>query len=185
MNRFRKVRSHCDIFIGEYPFHQELKEEWAPILESYPDCQDRLTNVKATMTEWDMLSVMDEYNFDTSKLKKLKETMLQDSYRFYESCKYRSSHTSKIGYRNFWSNIYRKGDYTKSHNHIFSNVSCVYFLKAKWYHSPLVFTQYGERIRPKEGNYVLFPSYLMHHVPKHKFNDTRITISGNIEDNDL
>ena len=53
------------------------------------------------------------------------------------------------------------------------------FLKAKWYYSPLVFTESGKRIRPKEGRFVAFPAYLKHHVPKHRYKDTRITLSGN------
>jgi hypothetical protein len=58
--------------------------------------------------------------------------------------------------------------------------SFAYFVKAKWYYSPLVFTDSGKRIRPKEGRYVIFPAYLKHHVPKHRYNDTRITLSGNL-----
>ena len=55
-----------------------------------------------------------------------------------------------------------------------------YFVKSKWYYPPLVFTDSGKRIRPKEGTFVAFPAYLMHHVPKHRYNDTRITLSGNL-----
>ena len=43
----------------------------------------------------------------------------------------------------------------------------------------LVFSDSGKRIRPKEGKYVIFPGYLKHHVPKHRYTDTRITLSGN------
>ena len=57
--------------------------------------------------------------------------------------------------------------------------SFAYFVKAKWYHAPFILSDSGKMIRPKEGKYVIFPSYLMHHVPKHRYNDTRITLSGN------
>ena len=78
-----------------------------------------------------------------------------------------------------WFNVYEKGDYTQSHHHKPAAVSCAYFLKAKWYDSPFVFTYSGKRISPKEGRYVLFPSHLKHHVPKHRFNHKRMTLSAN------
>ena len=48
-----RVKSDYVVLIGEYPFHKQLKEEIVPILEQYPDIQEKKTNVKATMTEWD------------------------------------------------------------------------------------------------------------------------------------
>ena len=53
-------------------------------------------------------------------------------------------------------------------------------MKSTWYDSPLVFTDSGKRIRPKEGRFVAFPAYLLHHVPKHRYKDPRITLSGNL-----
>ena len=79
----------------------------------------------------------------------------------------------------FWGNVYRKGDYAQSHCHKPSNFSFAYFVKSKWYDSPLIFNDSGKRIRPKEGRYVIFPSYLLHSVPKHRYNHERITLSGN------
>ena len=81
--------------------------------------------------------------------------------------------------KNFWANVYKKGDYAQSHCHKPAAFSFAYFVKSKWYDSPLVFTESGKRIRPKEGTFVAFPAYLLHHVPKHRYNDTRITLSGN------
>ena len=81
---------------------------------------------------------------------------------------------------NFWANVYEKGDYAESHDHKPHDFSFAYFLKSKWYDSPLVFTESGKRIRPKEGKYVIFPSYLLHHVPKNRYNHQRITLSGNL-----
>ena len=40
-------------------------------------------------------------------------------------------------------------------------------------------TDFKEKIRPKEGRYLIFPAHLKHHVPKHRYKDTRITLSGN------
>ena len=32
-----RVKNYSNIFIGEYPFHQKLKDELVPLLEKYPD----------------------------------------------------------------------------------------------------------------------------------------------------
>ena len=82
--------------------------------------------------------------------------------------------------KNFWGNVYEKGDYAQSHCHKPNDFSFAYFVKSKWYYSPLVFSDSGKRVRPKEGRFVAFPAYLLHHVPKHRYNDTRITLSGNL-----
>ena len=162
-----RVKNYSNIFIGEYPFHQKLKDELFPLLEKYPDIQGRKTNVKATMTgiNWDHQS---------DSVKRLQDCVIAEIY-------------SKIGrlqprlsFHEFWANVYKKGDFAQSHDHIPCLFSLVYFLKSKWYNSPLVFNDSGKRIFPKEGTYVLFPSYFLHHVPKHRFNETRMTLSGNL-----
>ena len=48
-----RVKNYSDVYIGEYPFHKELKEELLPLLENYPDEMGRKTNVNATMTKYD------------------------------------------------------------------------------------------------------------------------------------
>ena len=165
-----KVKNISNIFIGEYPFHKQLYDELVPMLENYPDRQGRLTNVKATMTEW----VFDSGG-DCVRLNALKTCLLNAT-----SNGPLKHLTSGIPvYENFWGNIYRRGDYTQEHDHVYSAVSCVYFLKSPQRSSPLVFTYSGKKIQSKEGTYVLFPSHLKHHVPKHSSDETRITLSAN------
>ena len=89
--------------------------------------------------------------------------------------------TPPIQLKNFWGNIYHKGDYAQLHDHWpFAQFSFAYFLKSKWYYSPLIFGANYARVRPKEGRFVLFKSFMRHYVPQHRFNDTIITLSGNI-----
>ena len=90
---------------------------------------------------------------------------------------------NRLTVQNFWANVYEKGDYAQSHCHKPNDFSFAYFVKSKWYYPPLIFTYSGKRIRPKEGTFVAFPAYLMHHVPKQRYNDTRITLSGNFKIN--
>ena len=171
-----RVKHYDDVYIGEYPFHKQLKDELVPLLEKYPDVQGRKTNVLATMTEWD-------WNPENDRLKRLKNNIIEFVNYNCNKQEMRSlgdSISNRYFMLDFWGNIYRKGDYTKKHKHLPNIFSCVYFLKSKWYHSPLVFSDSGEKIRPTEGTFVIFPSHLNHLVPKHRYRETRITLSGNM-----
>ena len=180
-----RVKNYEDVCIGEYPLHKQLKEELVPLLENYPDKQDRKTNVMATMTEWD-------WNSENVRIKRLKNNIIESARSLGLLTKDEHQHQYGDKYdqlryyvEDLWGNIYRKGDYTKSHNHRPAILSFVYFLKTKWYHSPLIFQSrwdepISKRIRPKEGRFVIFPSRLYHFVPKHRYNETRITLSGNM-----
>ena len=177
------VKSDSVVIEGEYPFHEELKEELLPLLENYPDQQDRSTNVQATMTEW-------KWQEDNRRVKRLKK------YICAETCcpktcndiynRYKESDNSGFPFEfeceEFWANIYNKRDYTHPHVHTGYKFGFgfVYFLKTKWYHPSLVFSESGKKMKPKEGTYIIFPKNLMHHVPKNRFDETRITLSGNL-----
>ena len=80
-----RIKNYTEVFVADYPFHKELREEIVPILEQYPDKQDMKTNVKATHTEWDWYS-------DNPRIKRLKECMLAQAGSW---CEY-----SYIGERN-------------------------------------------------------------------------------------
>ena len=175
--RLIKVKNYDYVCIGEYPLHKQLKDELVPLLEKYPDQHGRKTNVKATMTEWD-------WNPENVRLKRLKNNILE--FVNY-NCSFSRGDNKPVRYfiNDFWGNIYRKGDYTKPHNHRPNMLSFVYFLKTKWYHSPLTFKSrwdepISKRIRPKEGTFIIFPSHLNHFVSKHRYRETRITLSGNM-----
>ena len=173
------VKNITYVHVADYPFHNNLKEELVPILENYEDNQDeksrQYTNVKATMTEW---------NVTTPQIEKLKKYVENEIYKFFPESVF-GHKNDKLGWKDFWGNVYRKGDHTLSHQHRPSICSFVYFLKTKWYDSPLVFTDFGERVRPKEGRYVVFPGHIWHHVPKHRYDETRITLSGNLFYNEV
>ena len=167
-----RVKNYDDVCIGEYPFHKELKDELVPLLENYPDKQGRKTNVIATMTEWD-------WNPENDRLKRLKNNIVEFA-NYNCSFKWTGGVYARYFMWEFWANIYRKGDYTLSHDHRPQHLSFVYFLKTKWYYSPLVFSDSGKKIRPKEGTFVIFPSHMYHFVHKHRYGETRMTLSGNM-----
>ena len=136
--------------------------------------RDSNSNVKASIhTEWD-------WEPDNITFRNLKSYIREEIEKNYKpGIMIGSDGRNMLKVENFWANVYEKGDYAQSHNHKPNDYSFAYFVKSKWYYPPLVFTDSGKRIRPKEGTFVAFPAYLMHHVPKHRYNDTRITLSGN------
>ena len=180
-----KVNHHAQIVVNDYPYATQLNELVSPLLENYSGGVGS-TNVKATHTEWDWEPNKQIYPEANAEINKLKVYLINEVYTYFMTYLYGKPQSSK--YKNtvkiphFWGNIYEKGDYAQVHHHdsMWTRFSFAYFVKSKWYHSPFVFTDNKKRIRPKEGRYVIFPSYVRHHVPKHRFNEQRITLSGNM-----
>jgi len=162
-----KIKTDIDIFSFNYPYHKKLKQSTLKFLENYPDVQDRKTNVKAKMTEW---------NISSPQIEELKEFILSNVNFLYP---YTVNYQMNI--HDFWANIYEKEDYAIDHAHLPYSFSFVYFLSCKNNHPPLIFTFSKKRINPVEGSIVLFPSILKHHVPKNKLTEKRIVLAGNIK----
>ena len=78
-----------------------------------------------------------------------------------------------------WISNYNKGEEAKTHSHIPFSSSFVYFVRCPKGSSPLVLTTSGRRIKAEEGNLIIKPGYVWHHVPKNGC-DGRITLAGNL-----
>tara|TARA_B100000035_G_scaffold302066_1_gene299294 strand:- start:374 stop:907 length:534 start_codon:yes stop_codon:yes gene_type:complete len=172
---FAKITANHEIFVlDNYPRQNSLLEDLGDYFENYKDCQNRRTNVKATMTEWNLDLPNQEFiHFKRTIYSVAKQIKL------YWACPFKIN--------TIWANIYRKGDYTIPHDHDPDRYSFVYFLKSKPNFSPLLFEDVNLKnkkkkwrvIKPIEGRLVIFPGFLKHKVPVHIHNETRITISGN------
>ncbi len=182
MKKTYNITNEYPIIVNEYPFHKQLKEELVPLLENHPDEMDKTSNVKATMTNyfWGLQN-------KSKRLQRLKECIVEEVrtakiYTDWIEDVRDGKYTPSLFFKDFWANIYHKGDHTISHHHkdFMMGFSFAYFLKSKWYHPSFVFTHSRKKIKPKEGTYVIFPNHINHHVPKNKFKETRITLSGNI-----
>ena len=168
------VKHKADIIKGEYQFADKVKSEVLSLLKVCNPIPQNNSNVKASIhTEWD-------WEIDNITFRNLKAYIREEIEKHYKPGARSGGSRLMLQNENFWANVYEKGDYTQSHCHRPNTYSFAYFVKSKWYYPPLVFTDSGKRIRPKEGTFVVFPAYLMHHVPKHRYNDTRITLSGNL-----
>lgn len=182
---FVSVPSVQKVFYADnYNRHKQLKYDLLEFLENHEDVQQRKTNVKATATDWNM-------KIESRELDIFKDSVLKFmlSISFDGNCFDYFQNKRKFHLIDCWGNIYRKGDYTINHNHLPSQYSWVYFLKSKSNYSPLLFDYWNQKKRkmksitilPIESRIVLFPSHLRHRVPVHIHDQTRITISGNIE----
>ena len=165
-----KVKHNAKILVGDYQFAESLNQEVLRELKFAKDIGH--TNVKAFHTVWNWLS-------DNQKVINFKSFILSEIEKYYGP-RATADGTHSLGEMSgIWGNCYRKGDYAQSHCHKPFLYSFAYFVKAKWYDSPLIFDDSGKRIRPKAGRYVIFPSYLLHSVPKNRYNHERVTVSGN------
>ena len=168
------VKHKVDILIGEYQFVDKVKEQVKSLLsKGVVAIPQNDSNVKASLhTEWN-------WEPDNITFRNLKSYIREEIEKHYRPGGTSTGTREYLIDKNFWANVYEKGDYAQSHCHKPYDFSFAYFVKSNWYDSPLVFSDSGKRIRPKEGTFVAFPAYLMHHVPQHRYNDTRITLSGN------
>ena len=170
-----KVKHYADIIVGDYQFADKVKSEVLSALKVCNPIPQNNSNVKASIhTEWDW----EPDNITFRNLKSYIREEIEKTFRPGAMC---DGTRVSLKCDNFWANVYEKGDYAQSHEHRPFDYSFAYYVKTKWYHPSLVFTDSGKRIRPKEGTFVAFPAFLKHHVPKHRYNDTRITLSGNLK----
>ena len=174
MPLLEKIRHNADIIIGDYQFADSVKKEVLSLFaKGVPTIPKDMTNVKCKLHTdfiWEPHNIV---------FRNLISYISQEIETFYAPGKRVDGIKNRLECINFWGMAYDKGDYAQSHNHQPCSYSFAYFVKSKWYHPPLVFDDSGYKVRPKDGRFVAFPSYLIHHVPKNRFNETRVTISGN------
>ena len=169
-----KIPHNAEVIVGDYQFSDQIKSEVLSLLKVCNPIPKTDSNVKASIhTEWD-------WEPDNITFRNLKAYIREEIEKTFRPGHMSGGGRHPIKCDNFWANVYEKGDYAQSHCHKPYDFSFAYFVKSKWYYPPFVFTDSGKKIRPKEGRFVAFPGYLKHHVPKHRYNDTRITLSGNL-----
>ena len=173
--KIRSIRHNAKILIGDYQFSDSVKKEVFSLLAKGVDSIPHThTNVRAT--------VHTKYRWEPNNIifRNLKSYIIEEIEREFRPGARIDGSRVRLECINFWAMVYQKGDHAVSHNHRPCVYSFAYFVKSKWYHPPLVFDDSGYKVRPKEGRFVIFPAYLQHHVPKNRFNEDRVTISGNL-----
>jgi hypothetical protein len=149
----------------------ELHSQVENIIKDVGDGQNRKTNVKATMTKWNML----EYRPFELIAKKAAKTV-------------EDWHTEKTDLElvtfmtTCWGSIYNRGDHSERHSHVPALYSWVYYVKVDENSAPIYFpNKPGFYYKPTSGTGIIFPGWLDHETPFHESDNERIIVVGNIE----
>ena len=138
------------------------------VLQEQGDRKQSSTNVKAQMSEWNML----EYEPFKVVADRAQEVVRE----WYHT---RAGIILNTNVTACWGAVYRKGDYTINHAHLPDSYSFVYYPKAEENCAPLVIQGYS--YQPKTGYGLIFPSWADHFVPKTFLDDDRVVVAGNME----
>lgn len=166
MDKKIKISQDFTIMEFEYPFFEKINPLLEKEIRECGDVQNHQTLCKCYMTDFGMKTP----NFNI-----LRKYILQC---VSHHCPHSSMWKDAWEIPNIWGLIYRKGDSTLEHDHSPSIYSFVYYVNCPPGSAPLKFR--GHTIKPKNGRLTIFPSNLKHWVPKHKLNQNRIVISGNL-----
>ena len=169
----RSVMHHADILINSYQFHDAVRHQVAlKLKDGVSTIGKDESNVKATVhTDWD-------WDPNNTFFQDLKIHIGEEINRHYTPA-FKGEYTTPLNCKNFWLNVYEKGDYAVSHAHIPYDFSFAYFVECDETHSPLIFSDSGYEVPAVKGTYVAFPSYLKHHVDENSSDKLRVTLSGN------
>jgi hypothetical protein len=149
------------------------------LIRTQGDRQDRKTNVKADMTDWQL--PIDHQNppynqfFDF-----LRVSMVDSITQLLKPIDYSQQKPYSYSITSLWGAVYRVGDHTNLHNHFSSTFSFCYYLKMNNPPTPLQFRSIDHSITPTEGMLIIFPGWMNHCVPESISTDERIVLAGNI-----
>jgi uncharacterized protein (TIGR02466 family) len=162
--------------------YENLLEEFGsinPKIEYYirkrGDQLNHMSNVKASMTEWDAHN-------NNSHIKAIAEKALF-------LCQEDMKTKYPLEIADCWGALYTKGEHTIEHHHWPFTWSFCYYVKVSEKSAPLTFhnilnpqsQEFQEMsIQPKKGDMFIFPSTLRHSVPPQGSDEERIMIAGNI-----
>ena len=142
-----------------------LNNDIIKTIKKVGDVQNRKTNVKADMTSWFMQRKYQIFNLVGDIAIKLAQeaSPFEVQFELYD----------------IWGAVYKRGDFTKEHDHWPHPWSFSYYVKSDGT-TPITFPDSPSYFYPKTNDMVLFPGILRHGVPIHESDEERIIVSGNI-----
>ena len=103
------VKHKADIIKGEYQFADRVKSEVLSLLKVCNPIPQNNSNVKASIhTEWD-------WELDNITFRNLKAYIREEIEKYYKPGGTSSGTREYLIDKNFWANVYEKGDYAQSH----------------------------------------------------------------------
>ena len=143
-----------------------LNNNLTKIIKLVGDTQNQKTNVKADMTDWFMQRKYQIFNF-----------VGDIAIKFAQEA---SPYEVQFELYDIWGAVYKRGDFTKNHDHWPHTWSFSYYVKSDGT-TPIIFPDSPYSLYPKTNDIVLFPGILRHGVPIHESDEERIIVSGNID----
>lgn len=144
------------------------------------DEMKRSTNLYATMSTYQLHRSIEGKIYNKLIIKLL--TYIENNYDFSFLHEREKNLIDKqwLELKDFWTAIYKKGDFCIAHSHTPMHVSFVYYLKCDEFSSPIEFSHLNYSIKPKNNLLLVFPSLAMHSVPVQKEGGDRILVAGNL-----
>ena len=143
-----------------------LNNELTTIIKKVGDTQSQKTNVKADMTDWFMQRKYQIFN-----------SVGDIAIKFAQKA---SPSEVQLELYDIWGAVYKRGDFTKEHDHWPHPWSFSYYVKSDGT-TPIIFPDSPYSLYPETNDIVLFPGILRHSVPIHESDEERIIVSGNID----
>ena len=79
-----------------------------------------------------------------------------------------------------WGVVYRKDEFTQQHDHWPALWSFGYYINVSPDCAPIVFPDANYTLQPENGMMCMFPGWVSHYVPRHRSNQDRVMLAGNI-----
>jgi hypothetical protein len=164
--RFPIIMKDIREMFGPNTVYELLNNDLTKIIKLVGDTQNRKTNVKADMTDWFMQREYPIFN-----------SVGDIAIKFAQEA---SPCEVQLELCDIWGAIYKRGDFTKAHDHWPHPWSFSYYVKSDGT-TPIAFPDSPCYFYPKTNDIVLFPGILRHSVPIHESDEERIIVSGNID----
>jgi len=162
-----KIKNYCYFYtkIEDTSFQNDIIN----IIDQSDDVQQKTTNVKAKMTDWNM---QNKLGFKTLATHMINFASIISEKRYKKK--------EEFYFTSMWGMCYESEDYTITHDHWPSIWSCVYYINPPINCGELIFPEINEYIVPEDKLLVLFPGWVVHNVPKKQFVGKRYVVSGNL-----
>ena len=173
LQQYSRQDSSEDIFTAHLKLDSTIKDTIIRTIRDGGDKQNRKTNVKATMTNWDMQK---EPGF--AELEKELTSII--NYLPEIPNHYGSGSPAAMEIDGMWGLLYKKNDYTDVHSHWPAVWSGVLYLDIPTdYAGTLFFPELEHNIEPVTGQLVIFRGSTMHGVKTFQSNGERLAVSFN------
>ena len=162
-----------------------------PMVDNFESIQDEIEQCldQEDFQLWDNMHYLSDLNFNQNLIKKHKLNYLNDEISKYLNAYVTETYFFGLPYNilSAWFSLYKKGNYSRVHDHGLCDISGVYYFKTSgsdanlFFKSPIPQGSQDEiQVSPSEGQMLLFPGWLKHGVGTNASDNERISISFNI-----